>query len=123
MQVPECLLKYGFGVRQLSFEDFESACAELDYKIFWTDEKLDDGLSFPRKRNGKSHRVIVLRRVLHGKTETAWHEFAHAHFEHYGVRAFVRGSEEKFERVADDFALCCLIPTMWVRYKTWNELA
>lgn len=124
MVIPDILLKYGFGVRQLSFENFESACAELYIKVFFTDEKIEDGLSFPFPFKGRIYRVIVLRRTLFylAQIETAWHEFAHAYFEHYGVRAFVRGSEEKYERAADDFALCCLIPTLWIRTKKRSEL-
>ena len=124
MVIPEILTKYGFGVRQLSFEDFESACEELSIKIFFTDEKIEDGLSFPFPYKGKTYRVIILRQTLFylAQIETAWHEFAHAYFEHYGVRAFVRGSEEKYEKAADDFALCCLIPTLWMRTKKWNDL-
>lgn len=122
--IPDILLKHGFGVRSLGFEIFEAVCEELQYKIFWTDEKLDDGLSFPRTRHGKKHRIIILRRMLFQQAlvETAWHEFTHAYFEHFGVRTFVRGSEEKYERAADDFSLCCLIPTFWMRTKTRNML-
>ena len=124
MIIPEILLKYGFGVRSLTFEDFELACFECFFKYFFTDEKIEDGLSFPFPYKGYEYRVIVLRRTLFQTSlaETAWHEFAHAYFRDYGVRAFVRGSEEKYEKAADDFALCCLIPTLWMRTKKWNEL-
>lgn len=124
MVITKILLKYGFGVRSLTFEDFEAACVESFFKCFFTDEKFEDGLSLPFPYKGRIYRVIILRRTLfqNSLAETAWHEFAHAYFEHYGVRAFVRGSEEKYEKAADDFALCCLIPTLWMRTKKWNEL-
>lgn len=125
MIVPEILNSLGFGVRSLSFEDFETACAKMKFLFLLVDEKLlEEGVTFPRTRNGRRYRVIVLRRTLFKQllTEAAWHEFAHAYFEHYGVRAFSRGSEDRFERQADDLALCCMIPTVWVRTKTFEEL-
>jgi Domain of unknown function (DUF955). len=124
MNIPEILRELGFGVRQLSFEDFETACDRVGFKYFLTQEKIGEGLTFPRTRNGKRYRIIVLQSTLFYQSllETAWHEFTHAYFEHYGVRLFARGSEEKCERQAEDLALCCLIPTIWVRTKSREEL-
>jgi hypothetical protein len=122
--IPQILYELGFGIRSLSLEDFETACEKLNFPFFWTDEKLDDGISFPRERNGRKYHVIVLRKTLFrcALPETVWHEFAHAHYSHYGVRCFARGSEDKFELEANDFALCCIIPTLWVRKKSREEL-
>ena len=125
MIVPEPLIELGFGVRSLSYEDFETACEITGFPVVLVDEKLiEEGLTFPRTRGGRRFRVIVLRRTLFKQqlTEAAWHEFAHAYYEHYGVRCFVRGSEDRFETQADDLALCCMIPTLWVRTKSFEEL-
>lgn len=125
MHIPELLLTLGFGVRQLSFEDFKKACAILKFVYLLVDEKLiEEGLTFPRTRHGRRNKIIVLKNtlLLQQLTEVAWHEFAHAYYEHYGVRCFVRGSEDKYEQFCDDLALCCLIPTVWVRTKTLEEL-
>jgi hypothetical protein len=125
MVIPEILYSLGFGVRSLTFEDFETACAEMKFPYFLTDEKLiDEGISFPRTRHGQKHHIIILKNTLFRLTlaEVAWHEFGHAYFSHYGVRCFVRGSEDKAEKQVDDLALCCLIPTLWIRTRTREEI-
>lgn len=124
MKVPQVLESLGFGIRSLTFEDFEAACRKCDFKYFFTDEKCEEGISFPFYRNGNRERIIILRNTIFPQTlvEVAWHEFNHAYFEHFGVRLFVHGSEEKCEREADDFSLCCRFPLIWVRTKTFNEL-
>lgn len=124
MLIPEILFSLGFGVRSLTFEDFEKACAVMNFKYFLVDEKIGEGFSYPRTRKGIRHRVIILERTLflHTLTEVAWHEFCHAANEHYGVRCFVRGSEDKAESEAIDFSVVCMIPTLWVRTKTREEL-
>ncbi len=124
MIVPQTLENLGFGLRSLTFQDFEIACRECDFKFFFTDEKLEEGLTFPYERNGKKERVIILRKTLFRESleEVCWHEFDHAYFDHYGVRLFVEGSEDKYEREADDFSFCCRIPTIWIRTKNREEL-
>lgn len=129
MFIPNDLFSFlctlGFGVRSLTFEDFEIACEKFGFKYFLVDEKLiDEGFTYPRHRHGKKYKIIILRRTLFSivLTEVAWHEFGHAYFEHYGLRCFVRGSEEKAEKQMNDFALVCQIPTLWMRTKTKNEI-
>lgn len=125
MTIPEILYSLGFGVRSLTFEDFETACVKLKFPYFLVDEKLiDEGLSFPRTRNRQNYHVIILKNTLFrlALLDVAWHEFGHAYFAHYGVRRFVRGSEDKAEKQVDDLALCCMIPTLWVKTRTREEL-
>lgn len=124
MIIPEILLTLGFGVRSLDFEDFEKACAELKIPFFLVDEKIGEGMTFPRTRNGKKYSVILLERTLFRDvlTEVAFHELYHVIAGHFGMRCFVRGSEEKAEQEANDFSLCCRISTKYVRTKTRNEL-
>ncbi|HEX8287868.1 MAG TPA: ImmA/IrrE family metallo-endopeptidase [Pyrinomonadaceae bacterium] len=125
MHIPEILHKYGFGIKPLGMDVFEWVAAEMKIPVIIFDEKLiEDGISFPRTRKGKRFRVIALKNKLpfSSLAETAWHEFGHAFYEHYGVRRFVRGSEDRFERQADDLALCCIIPTVWVRTKSREDL-
>lgn len=124
MDVPEILIAKGFGKRQLLFEDFEDVCSASDFRYFFTTEDIGDGLTYPRIRHGKKYRVIVLKQTLFRNEllETAWHEFTHAFYEHYGVQCFIKGSTSKYERIANDLALCCLIPTVWCETKSRNEL-
>lgn len=125
MYIPDILYKYGFGVKSLGFDIFEAVCAELKISYFLVEDKLlEEGISFPRTRRGRRFQVIILQHKLPftALAEVAWHEFAHTSYEHYGVRFFVQGSEDRYEAQADDLALCCLIPTLWIRTKTRNEL-
>jgi hypothetical protein len=125
MYIPEILYSYGFGVRPLGYEEFEKACAILKILIFFSDEKtVEDGFTYTRTRNDKKHKIIILKTTLFKfeLIDVAWHEFYHAYYDHYGVRCFANGTEDKYEQQCADFSLCCQIPTLWIRTKTREEL-
>lgn len=105
--IPSQLLKRGFNRRAQTFEDFESICAEVGIKYFWSDEE-SEGMHFIRR----GYPIIILSRRLSGfmLLWVAFHELTHCLLHHPGLRYFVRGTGDKVECEAHDISLCCVIP-------------
>lgn len=108
MFIPPILKRYGFNKRQIPFEEVEEICRYFKLWIRYTNEEEFEGIFYPHpKRN-----VIVLNENLKGlwRLFIAHHELNHFLLGHKGVKYFLKGSEDRAERIADALAVISVLP-------------
>lgn len=105
--IPRPYQARGFNKRAFTFDDFVSICAEMGIKWYWF-----EGESLGQFFYRRGFPIIILNPKLTSfmLLYVAFHELSHALLHPTGIRYFVRGSRDKFERQAGDLSLCCVLP-------------